>query len=119
LKIQKVCVRLQVWVSFTQSKNTTQRLLQLVFGLYLCVDIVARNSHCSISGINNTFQSSFFVSGITFYGFHKIWNQVVSAFQRDVNIAPSILDDVSIFSKTVKNLHQKKSKCENYGNRNK
>src|SRR3546814_15743205 len=63
LQVQKGSIRLQIGVSFSECKNATQSLLQLILGSNPAIDIAIAHRGGPVSGFNHPVKSAAFMRG--------------------------------------------------------
>ena len=76
-------------IGFGKGKEAFERAGEHVFGCGLVGG--ASGGHGAIAGVDNSFESAFFMAGVAFDGFDEIGNQVVAALELNINVGPGVV----------------------------
>src|SRR3546814_570633 len=117
LQVQKGSIRLQIGVSFSECKNATQSLLQLILGSNPAIDIAIAHRGGPVSGFNHPLKSAAFMRGVALYRIDQVGDQIMPLLQHDIDITPGVLYQISVSNKTVKYKNQQKNDQQTSGNK--
>lgn len=112
LEIAKSTGRLELGIGFDRHSETAKRCRELTLSRRALRRTSALSCYCSCSRLSYGIESPALMTGVAFYRFDQIGDEISAPFELDVDVGPCVLGSDSKRDKAVVNESEEKYDCD-------